>query len=64
MLNFIYFFTSAFFTRPKIYSYKTDGFKYQPKKSVALFHGEPKITDCLDHEVVRKHWNVGTTREN
>jgi hypothetical protein len=50
--------------KDKIYSYKTDRFKYQPDKSVALFHGEPKITDCLDHEVVRRHWNVGTTKEN
>ena len=41
----------------KIYSYKSDGFKYQPDKSVALFHGEPNITDCLDHLLVKRYWN-------
>ena len=42
--------------KDKIYSYKNDRFKYQPDKSVALFHGKPEITDCLDHEIVMKHW--------
>ena len=40
----------------KIYSYKNDRFKYQKDKSVALFHGKPEITDCLDHEIVMRHW--------
>ena len=31
-------------------------FEFNPNCSVALFHGEPEIHDCLDHKIVKEHW--------
>tara|TARA_B100000131_G_scaffold321686_1_gene373252 strand:+ start:21320 stop:21967 length:648 start_codon:yes stop_codon:yes gene_type:complete len=39
-----------------IYSYKNSNFEFNPNCSVALFHGEPEIHDCLDHKIVKEHW--------
>lgn len=53
-------------TYPKniVYSYRegaewnidNEPFKYRPEYSVCIFHQEPNITDCLDHEVVKRFW--------
>lgn len=47
-----------------IYSYR-DGahwetdkekFKYRKEYSIALFHQQPEIHDCLDHSIVKENW--------
>jgi hypothetical protein len=47
-----------------IYSYRdgahweTDNekFKYRKEYSVALFHQQPEIHDCIDHNIVKENW--------
>jgi len=39
-----------------IYSYRNSNFQIKEDYAVALFHDEPKMTDCLDHDIVKRYW--------
>ena len=55
------------FNEKIIYSYRdgahwkddNDKFKYRKEYSIALFHQEPEIHDCIEHSIVRENWKIG-----
>lgn len=38
------------------WQYDNEKFKYRKEFSVALFHQEPDIQDCLEHDIVKDNW--------
>lgn len=39
-----------------VYSYRNNHFKIKSDYSIALFHQEPEIHECLDHQIVIENW--------
>lgn len=44
------------FQEGMVYSYRNNNFKIKNDFAVALFHQEPEIHDCLDHDIVKDNW--------
>ena len=55
------------YSRGLVYSYREGAdwkldnrkFVYRPNYRVGIFHQEPNLLDCLDHDIIKNHciWN-------